>query len=298
MVWVEEEIAPIEILYRIRGPLKSDDRRLIDVVKKQYILPPSLLPYNLAKPQATDYHEHSKGDTWGHIHTFLKKVFSDEPPGFFVEAGALDGEYLSNTLWLEQSQGWTGLLVEPDGTNFHHLQNKHRKAWLSNTCLSKDIFPKEVVHVSRTLRDGDRSVGIPWNTRGSSHEFNVDVVPNTSLLAMVSEESYSVTQCLPLDTLLLALNVSTVDFLSLDIQGREKDVLRTVPFSKINIRVIVVEIVEENVDHDFLDFMQRSGYVLVNENTVPRLQDQFYVRKDDERLAQKLKHVVFKWQQL
>ena len=50
----------------------------------------------------------------------------DLPTGFFVEAGALDGEYLSNTLALEK-RGWTGMLVEPDSNNYQLLLKKHRK---------------------------------------------------------------------------------------------------------------------------------------------------------------------------
>ncbi len=34
--------------------------------------------------------------------------------GFFIEAGAFDGEIYSNSLYYELKQGWTGLLVEPN----------------------------------------------------------------------------------------------------------------------------------------------------------------------------------------
>ena len=34
--------------------------------------------------------------------------------GFYVEAGAYDGEELSNTLLFELYRNWTGLLVEPN----------------------------------------------------------------------------------------------------------------------------------------------------------------------------------------
>ena len=38
--------------------------------------------------------------------------------GFFVEAGAWDGEYLSNTKFFEKERNWTGLLVEPNKAAF------------------------------------------------------------------------------------------------------------------------------------------------------------------------------------
>lgn len=49
------------------------------------------------------------------------RLFSDAPRGFFLEAGALDGEFISNTLYLERELGWTGLLVEADNTLYSAL---------------------------------------------------------------------------------------------------------------------------------------------------------------------------------
>lgn len=56
--------------------------------------------------------------------------------GFFFEAGALDGEFLSNTLFLERNLGWTGILVEPGPSSFQKLVKKHRKAYLIQAALS------------------------------------------------------------------------------------------------------------------------------------------------------------------
>ena len=50
------------------------------------------------------------------------------------------------------------------------------------------------------------------------------------------------TQCFPLYSLLLALNQTRVDFLSLDIEGDELYVLKTIPFDKVDIRMMTVEV--------------------------------------------------------
>ncbi len=39
--------------------------------------------------------------------------------------------------------------------------------------------------------------------------------------------------CIPLYTYLLALGVTTVDYFSLDVEGSDFDVLRTIPFDKV-----------------------------------------------------------------
>ncbi len=45
-------------------------------------------------------------------------------------------------------------------------------------------------------------------------------------------ESYVEVQCMPLFSLLAALNVTTVDYFSLDVEGSELKVLKTIPFDK------------------------------------------------------------------
>lgn len=44
-------------------------------------------------------------------------------------------------------------------------------------------------------------------------------------------------QCFPLYTYLLALNISVIDYFSLDVEGSELNVLKTIPFDKIDIKV-------------------------------------------------------------
>lgn len=49
--------------------------------------------------------------------------------------------------------------------------------------------------------------------------------------------SYVDVQCFPLYSYLLALNVTVVDYFSLDVEGSELNVLKTIPFDKIDIKV-------------------------------------------------------------
>lgn len=44
-------------------------------------------------------------------------------------------------------------------------------------------------------------------------------------------------QCFPLYTLLLAVNRTVVDYMSLDVEGAEWSILQTIPFDKLTIKV-------------------------------------------------------------
>ena len=78
---------------------------------------------------------------------FNEFLFTGNTPGdsknqfFFIEAGALDGETLSNTLYLELKYNWTGLLVAPNPWLVSFLSKKKRNAWISPHCLSPTKAP-------------------------------------------------------------------------------------------------------------------------------------------------------------
>lgn len=145
--------------------------------------------------------------------------------GFFVEAGAYDGESLSNTLYFEKTLGWTGLLVEANPRAYRELLNKDRHAWVTPSCLS---VTKQMERIS-FLADG--MVG---GIQGSIKKLQVDVSN-----PYVYEVNVT---CFPLDMMLDAIGVQTVDFFSLDIEGSEAAVLRNFPFERVEVGVLSIEV--------------------------------------------------------
>lgn len=76
----------------------------------------------------------------------------------------------------------------------------------------------------------------------------------------VSENTQQV-PCFTLQTLMLALNRTHIDYLSLDVEGLELEVLKTIPFQKLTITAITVE-----YNHvpggrtGLINYMERKGY--------------------------------------
>ncbi|KAB7494704.1 hypothetical protein Anas_07473 [Armadillidium nasatum] len=105
-------------------------------IKKNVVKPPSSLKYNLEDPEKHDYSQFQEG-------LYLLEYFKNKKNGTFIEVGALDGEFLSNTLILEKELGWTGLLIEPNPEQYKLLSSKNRKAFHANCCLSKTTTPTE-----------------------------------------------------------------------------------------------------------------------------------------------------------
>jgi len=64
------------------------------------------------------------------------EVFNEKRNGFFLDIGAHDGIYLSNTLLLEKRYGWNGICIEGNPDTFVDLQ-QNRQAVCINTCVDR-----------------------------------------------------------------------------------------------------------------------------------------------------------------
>ncbi|XP_063224679.1 protein Star-like [Bacillus rossius redtenbacheri] len=173
----------------------------------------------------------------------VAKLLRYKRGGVFVEAGAYGGGRPSDTQWLERSLGWRGLLVQSNPLDFLALR-KHTRPGSSCLlgCLSPMPYPKEV------------SVRNAWKQ-----------VPDSP-----ADHLFSRVKCFPLYSLLLAVNTSSVDYLSLSSDGSELQVLKTIPMDRVNINVIGVQWHETRAE-DMLSFMARHQYHLKKKF------DQFYI---------------------
>lgn len=195
-----------------------------------------------------------------------------------MEAGALDGQLLSNTLWLEQELNWTGLLIEPDPYSYQHLVHKRRKTWTTNSCISTNNLTKKTTFVSLAVRKG--YPGHKLYDKSSTFEYGVTMQTKTGQgneATAFEDTTYFMTHCFPLYSYLLALNVTTVDMLSLDTQGSEVDILKSIPWEKINIRVLIIEMADITRFHtDLVNYLDSKGFILVG-----HFLDYIFIKKGD-----------------
>ena len=142
--------------------------------------------------------------------------------------GAYDGIMGSNTLRLELSEQWSGLLVEPNPKLYKTVQSRSRNAWTLGNCFSMKTHPQLV-----TFDAADQIGGIVNEATGTK--------PGEGLsrdTVNVREEIQL--QCVPIFSVLQALDNPQVDFFSLDIEGADLQVLKTIPFDKVRILVIFI----------------------------------------------------------
>ena len=186
--------------------------------------------------------------------------FKQKKNGVFVEAGAWDGEYLSNTLYLEAKYNWTGLLVEPNSGAFKKLVTRNRRAYSVHSCLSVTSHPDIVEFDSADVFGGINK--------------ELENVDNKNLVRMRDSipenmRTKETVECYPLYSLLLAIGMADkVDLLSLDIEGAELAVLQAIPWARVNIELVMIE-VNHSDQGEIHSVMTEAGY-----GVYKRLKDQ------------------------
>ena len=144
-----------------------------------------------------------------------------------MEVGAGDGIVFSNSLFFERERNWTGLLIEPTRYLFERLLKVHRKAYAVNACLSVEKHISLVKFYGADLLGGiEKVMEGPMLNRAKAAAPHVKATD---------------TLCIPVYSLLEAINMLHINFFSLDVEGAELEILKTIPFAKVKIDLFLIE---------------------------------------------------------
>jgi len=146
--------------------------------------------------------------------------------GYFIEFGATDGLELSNTHLLEKEFGWTGILAEP-AKIWHEELQKNRSCNIDTQCVwsksgevlsfhESDTAVLSTVNSLRTIADGNKDY------RLEGKQYDVQTISLEDLL-----KKYSAPK--------------RIDYLSIDTEGSEYEILSNFNFDAYDIRVITCE---------------------------------------------------------
>ena len=203
---------------------------------------------------------------------FVLHELDNKRNGYFVEFGATNGLDLSNTHLLEKEFGWTGILAEPAHI-WHNDLLKNRSCHISFDCVwSKSGETLEFNEVSAAeLSTIDSFSGSDGHsqTRAEGKKYNVYTVSLIDLL-----KKYNA----PKD----------IDYLSIDTEGSEYDILSAFDFDAYNIKIITCEHNYTPMQEKIYKLLTSKGYTrkftecsyfddwyVLNERTDMELRDEF-----------------------
>ena len=193
-------------------------------------------------------------DIWVLYETGAKK------DGYFIEAGGGDGINLSNSHFLEKEFGWTGVVAEPAKsyypgiTDIRDCKIDRRCLWsVSGQHLSFNETPFRELSTLERFSSGDMHAA----DRISGIKYDVETISLMDLLSEYGAPNY-------------------IDYLSLDTEGSEFDILSTFDFDKYNIHCITVEHNYTSRRTNIFELLTKHGYIRKFEN-ISRFDD-WYVK--------------------
>jgi len=182
------------------------------------------------------------------------KFFGQKRDGVFVEVGAND-PVAGSQAWLLEQNGWQGVLMEPQASLCEKLRPARPRSRVFQVACSSPGSEGEA-DLILTEYDGNATL----KPQRDSHGINY-----------VGAERVRITT---LDSVLQAAGVSRLDFVSMDVEGHEIEVMHGFNFEKYKPSLILIEDgVRDLAKHRFL---KRQGYKLVKRTTL----NNWYVPKE------------------
>jgi FkbM family methyltransferase len=161
-----------------------------------------------------------------HQDLFVLSQLNFKTNGYFVEFGATNGITLSNTYLLEKRYNWSGIIAEP-ATCWHGELFKNRQCNIDTNCVWMES--------NKTLLFRET------NTAELSTISSFSDCDSHALERQTQPKQYEV-NTISLNDLLAKYNAPRViDYLSIDTEGSEYEILKNFDFSNYSFKIITCE---------------------------------------------------------
>lgn len=175
---------------------------------------------------------------------FVMNELKYKRDGYFVEFGATNGVDLSNTYMMEKNFGWNGILAEP------------AKVW------QDDLIANRSCHIDFSC---------VWSKSGEKLEFTEPESAELSTISTFSNgdehaksrsdgKKYEVVTITLLELLQKYNAPKVIDYLSIDTEGSEYDILDAFDFDAYQFRTITCEHNDTPMRQKIYDLLTSKGY--------------------------------------
>ncbi|RPF47022.1 FkbM family methyltransferase [Thermodesulfitimonas autotrophica] len=165
--------------------------------------------------------------------------------GFFIEAGANDGVSQSNTLYFERYMNWTGILIEPIPELADKCRMNRPRCIVESCALVSFDYEKRFVEMRYC-----NLMSLVKGALGSPETEQLHIEQGCKCQGISTYELK-----VPARTLTSILDqhsVGKIDFLSLDVEGYELNVLKGIDFDRYRPTFILIEVRSKDEIERFL----------------------------------------------
>jgi len=188
-----------------------------------------------------------------------KNIFKGYKNGVFVDVGAHDGVSINNTLYFEKNHNWTGINIEP----IENIYNKliiNRPNCININCAVSSINGEEeflcntghTEMISGLKRTFDNRHFERLQRENNEHK------STTNLINIKTKR---------LENILDQNNITHINYLSIDVEGAEFDVIKSINFDNVFIDVIDFENNFDDSSSPIIDYLNEKNYILLYKST-------------------------------
>lgn len=174
----------------------------------------------------------------------------------FVEVGAFDGVHYSNVRRLHEKYGWTGITFEPVSKNFEKVVAAYAGT------------PVKCVQAAVSTADSELEINV--STYPHLPDWGSDVATLGAADTTRWEKEFGATwtkEKVPvrrLTRLLDEAGIEDFDFISIDTEGHDLEVLKSIDFKRYHPLLIVIEYGEKKTE--IAQILAREGYGVLQDN--------------------------------
>jgi len=171
------------------------------------------------------------------LHGLSQKLlkYLDFDNGVFVEVGGNDGYTQSNTYFYAKTRGWKGVLVEPIPNLCEKCKKRRPESSVFGCALVSSEFSDATVKI--------RYANLMSTVEGALGESEASHLSDAEQFLDQGENQYTVeVPARTLESVLDEAGYSEIDFLSLDVEGFEVEVLDGLNLGKYSPSYILIEV--------------------------------------------------------
>jgi len=183
-------------------------------------------------------------------------VFKGFKNGVFMDVGAHDGIKINNTLFFEKERGWSGVNIEPNKTVYDKLVLNRPSCINLNCAVANEDGTAEFI-----CNEG-------YTEMLSGLKNNYDPRHHTRLNNEIEyyggKSSVINTSVKKIDTICKENNITRIHYLSIDVEGGEFDVIRSINFDSVFIDVIGFENNYNDTSIPIVQYLTEKGYTVIH----------------------------------
>ena len=178
----------------------------------------------------------------------IEKYLCKIENGFYIEAGANDGIYQSNTKYFQEKYKWEGLLIEPNPIYYQLCKKNRPEDFVEHAALCDILYNKTTI--SGYFLNSDINESCMGQT-----------IDENRYLYEKPESTIIEVPAYPLNYYIKKYNIHHIDFFSLDVEGYEIPVLNGLDLNENRPTYILVETSNfKNRQEEMKNYMKNYGY--------------------------------------